>query len=112
LECGGQVGSHGGAYVPVDAAHPGDLVAHPFGPQEVGDAIFLHPGLVAVAQAMRGQPGEDWQPGGERGVIGWWLAGAVAPSAGGVMVGDQEPVRSAGLRPSTTWAASGPGVAG
>ena len=59
LECGGQVASHGGTNVAVDAAHPGDLVAHPFGPQEVGDAIFLTPGLVAVAQTMRGQPGED-----------------------------------------------------
>lgn len=112
LECGGQVGSHGVTNVAVDAAHPGDLVAHPFGAQEVGDAIFLHPGLVTVAQTMRCQPGEDRQPGGERGVIGGRLTGAVTPSAVGVVVGDQEPVRSAGLRPSATWAASCPGVAG
>src|SRR6266700_4029229 len=112
LECGGQVGSHGVTNVAVDAAHPGYLVAHPFGAQEVGDAIFLHPGLVTVAQTMRCQPGEDRQPGGERGVIGGRLTGVVTPSAVGVVVGDQEPVRSAGLRPSATWAASCPGVAG
>jgi hypothetical protein len=50
LERGSEVCPHGWADVPIDAVHTGHLVAHALGFQDFGNAVFIHPGLVAVAQ--------------------------------------------------------------
>jgi hypothetical protein len=41
-----------GADVSVYSAHPGFLVAEPFGLEYVGDLVFVHPGLVSVPEAV------------------------------------------------------------
>ena len=60
-------------------------MAHPFGPEQVGDACLFHPGLVAVPEAVRRQSGQDWQLGRGRGVLGGWLAAPLALAARSVV---------------------------
>jgi GntR family transcriptional regulator len=47
LQGGFEGGAHGRAYVPVDAVHSLHLVAHPFGLQDLGNAVLIHPRLQA-----------------------------------------------------------------
>ncbi len=56
-------------------------MAHPLGPEQVGDPCLFHPGLMAVPQAVRRQPGQDGQPGRRRGVLRGWLAAPFAVAA-------------------------------
>src|SRR6266516_988086 len=75
-----ELGAHGVGDVGVDAAHAGDAVAEAAGLEDFADAVFGHPGFVAVAQAVRGEAGPDRQPAGQRSLIGdardaaaaWW----------------------------------------
>ena len=57
LEGGFQVGAHPLGGVGVEAAHAGHLVAEALLGEDLGDAIFGHPCLVAVPQAVRRQAG-------------------------------------------------------
>jgi hypothetical protein len=50
--------------VGVEAAHAGDLVAEALFGEDLGDAVFGHPGLVAVPDAVRGQGWLDGKPAG------------------------------------------------
>ena len=62
LQSGFEGGAHGRAYVPIDAVHAWHLVAHPFGLQDLRNAVFVHPCLKAVPQAMRRHASLDRQP--------------------------------------------------
>ena len=64
--------------VGVQAAHSGNLMAQPLLGQDLGNAVLGHPRLVAVPQAVRGQPVLDGQPAGQRRVAGGRLAAAGA----------------------------------
>jgi hypothetical protein len=54
---------HAWRHVAVYAGHAGNLVPHPLGLEYVRRVDVVHPGLVPVPQAVRGQALEDWQPG-------------------------------------------------
>ena len=68
LEGGCQVVAHPVRGVRVQAAHPRHLVAEPPLGEDLRDAIFGHPGLVTVSQAVSGQAGLDGKPAGKRDV--------------------------------------------
>jgi hypothetical protein len=106
LQGGLQIGSHGGAHVAVDAVHAGHLVAHPLGLQDLGDAVLVHPGLEAVAQAVRCQAPEHGQPGGHGQVLGGLPPGAEARTAAALSMRDQRGVLTPGPRPATSRAAT------
>ena len=55
--------------VGVEAAHPRHLVAEALLGEDLRDAIFGHPGLVAVPEPMRGQTGFDREPARQWGVL-------------------------------------------
>jgi hypothetical protein len=71
--------------VAVDATHSGYLMTHPLRPEQVTNARFLHPGLMAVPEAVRRQPGQDRQPGRERRILGGRLAAPPALTTVGVV---------------------------
>jgi hypothetical protein len=70
LEGGLEVVAHAVGGVGVQAAHAGDFVAEALLGEDFGDAVFGHPGLVAVPQAMRSEAMADGEPAGQRGVVG------------------------------------------
>jgi hypothetical protein len=78
LERGLEVVAHPGRGVGIEAAHAGDLVAEALFGEDLGNAIFGHPGLVAVPQAVRGEAGLDREPAGERCVLGDGLDASAA----------------------------------
>ena len=45
----------------VDAVHPGDLMAHPLGLQDVGYAVLVRPRLMAMSEAVRSQATQHGQ---------------------------------------------------
>jgi hypothetical protein len=47
--------------VRVGSSYAWKLMAHRLGPEQVGDACFFHPGLLAGPQAARRKPVQDWQ---------------------------------------------------
>jgi hypothetical protein len=55
--------------VGVEAAHAGDLVAEALLGENLGDAVFGHPGLVAVPEAVQGQAWLDREPAGDGYVV-------------------------------------------
>jgi hypothetical protein len=59
LEGGLEVVAHPVGGVSAEAAAAGDLMAEALLGEDLRDAVFGHPGLVAVPQAVRGQPGPD-----------------------------------------------------
>jgi hypothetical protein len=61
--------SHPRGGVGVEATHPGHFVAEALLGEDLGDAVFGHPCLVAVPEAVHGQAGLDREPAGERRVI-------------------------------------------
>jgi hypothetical protein len=54
------------AGVGVEAAHTGDFVAQALFGQDLGDAVFGHPCLVALAEAVRGEAGLEREPAGQQ----------------------------------------------
>ena len=62
LEGGRQFVAHPVRGVRVQATHSRHLVAESLLGQDLRDAIFSHPGLVTVSQAMSGQAGLDRKP--------------------------------------------------
>ena len=52
-----QLGAHRVGDVGVNAAHSRDAVAEAEGLEDFGDAVLGHPGLVAVAEPVRGEAG-------------------------------------------------------
>jgi hypothetical protein len=56
--------------VGVQAAHAGDLVAQALLGEDLGDAVFSHPGLVAVPKSVGRQPEFDRQPAGQGRAVG------------------------------------------
>jgi len=55
LECLFEFVAHAVGHVGVQAAHAGDLVAETLFGEDLGDAVFGHPGLVPVPQAVHRQ---------------------------------------------------------
>ena len=53
--------------------HARYFVSHPLGLQDMGDGGFVHPGLVAVPQAMRGKASEHRHSRRQHEVLGWRL---------------------------------------
>jgi hypothetical protein len=68
-----EVVPHPAGGVRVQAAHAGDLVAEALFGEDHGDAVFGHPGLVAVPEAVHSQARLDGKPAGEGCVVadGW-----------------------------------------
>ncbi|HLX48995.1 MAG TPA: hypothetical protein VKS82_11735 [Streptosporangiaceae bacterium] len=111
LEGGFEILTHAAGGVGVQAAHAGDFVAQALLGEDLGDAIFSHPGLMAVPQAMGRETEADGQPAGERGGTGdgadavtarrgeglaagaWWERGPGGDGGAGPVggVGDDEP---------------------
>ena len=89
-----EVVTHPVGGVSVEAAHAGDLVAKALFGEDLGDAVFGHPGLVAVSEAMQGQAGLDREPAGERRAVG----NGVDAAAAGWHVGGQVRAGGAGGR--------------
>jgi hypothetical protein len=65
----------------VDPAHAGHFVPHPFRLENVCDAVLVHPGLVAVPQAVRGQAGKHRQPRRQGKVRGGRLSRSFAAAS-------------------------------
>ncbi len=70
LERGPELVPHTLADVAVDAVHSGDLMAHPLGLQDLGNAVLVHPRLMAMSEAVRSQATQHGQPRRERDIVG------------------------------------------
>jgi hypothetical protein len=73
-----EVAAHAVTGVGVEAAHAGDLVAEALFGEDLGDAVFGHPGLVAVPKPVHGQAWLDREPAGDGYVV---ADGLDAPAA-------------------------------
>ena len=93
----------------VDAVHPGNLVPHPLRLQDLGDAIFVHPCLVATPEPVRRQASQHRQPRRQSYVSSGRLPGARAPGTI-KSVRDYIPVLPPGQRAMARSAATGRGV--
>jgi hypothetical protein len=81
LESGLEVLAHPVGSVRVEAAHAGNLVTQAMLGQVLRDAVFGHPGLVAVPHAVRVQAVLDRKPAGDGDVLGDG-AGCPVPAGG------------------------------
>jgi hypothetical protein len=64
LESSLEIDAHSRAHVPVDTVHSRHLVAHPFGFQNLRDAVLIHPNLKTVPKAVRRYAPKHRQPRG------------------------------------------------
>jgi hypothetical protein len=78
LERGLEVVAHAVGGVGVEAAHSGHLVAEALFGEDLGDAVFGHPGLVAVPEPVRGEALLNGQPASQRRVREYGLDASAA----------------------------------